>query len=89
MRAVYVAFIFLLSALSNNDLDREIESYKNRRDLYRAKAAFARNQGDRLQFTHENLSDAKMYWKKAEAYDEIADVIQKKIDELEKQKGSK
>ena len=51
-----------------------------------ARAAWAQNQGDRLQFESGNLLDAYRYWNEAETSREIAARYQEEIDKLEHRK---
>jgi len=49
-------------------------------------AAWAQNQGDRLQFQSHNLIDARRYWNEADTSREIAARYQQEIDKLEVRK---
>ena len=51
-----------------------------------AHAAWAQNQGDRLQFQPQNLLDARRYWLEAEESRETAARYQSEIDQLEDRK---
>ncbi|NGX51495.1 MAG: hypothetical protein K1060chlam2_01361 [Chlamydiae bacterium] len=51
-----------------------------------ASAAWAQNQGDRLQFQSHSLIDARRYWNQADTSREIAARYQEEIDKLEVRK---
>ena len=68
-------------------LDEVIEHLTELRDKELAKAARAKDQGDRLQFKSDNLSDARRFWNKAEANKEIAARYQEEIDKLVERKN--
>ena len=51
-----------------------------------AHAAWAQNQGDRLQFQPHNLLDARRYWHEAEESRETAARYQQEINQLESRK---
>lgn len=69
-----------------SEIDKEIDKLTNQRNLYLAKATRLQNQGDRLQFEHNNLIDARRAWQQAQIHREIATRIQEEIDGLEKRK---
>lgn len=69
-----------------DDLSQQIKILEDERDKYRAKAARALDQGDRLQFENGMLTDARRYWVLAESYTEIANEIDQKIIELKKRR---
>ena len=63
-------------------IDQDIEKKNNLRNLYEAKAARAKNQGDRLQFNSENVTEARRYWQIADYYNAQADLLGKEIEAL-------
>lgn len=69
-----------------SEIEQEMDKLKNQRNLYLAKATRLQNQGDRLQFEHNNLIDARRAWQQAQIHREIATRIQEEIDGLEKRK---
>ncbi len=66
-----------------SQLDAAIAKLTNLRNLELAKAARAQDQGDRLQFNANNVSDARRYWNEADTSREIAARYQEEIDKLE------
>lgn len=64
-------------------IDQEIDKLTNQRNLYLAKATRFQNQGDRLQFEHNDLIDARRAWQQAQIHREIATRIQEEIDALQ------
>lgn len=71
-----------------NYLNQQIEDLEDERDKFIAKAARARDQGDRLQFEQGMLTDARRYWKLADTCDEIAKKIDQQIVVLKKQRDT-
>ena len=67
-------------------IDDQIGDLKDERDRYLAKAERAQNQGDRIQFQPGQLSEAKRYWRIAEAAREIAYKINQQVSALVKQR---
>jgi len=68
------------------ELDRLINRLTNRRNLEMAKATQAQNQGDRLQFQHNQLLDARRAWDQADTHREIAARLDEEIIKLEAKK---
>lgn len=64
-------------------IDEAIAKLTNLRNLELAKAARAQDQGDRLQFNANNVTDARRYWQEADTSREIAARYQEEIDKLE------
>ncbi len=69
-------------------IDTNIKKLTNLKNLELAKAARAQDQGDRLQFNSNNISDARRYWQEAETSREIADRYQLEINKLNAQKAA-
>lgn len=67
-------------------IDQTIVTLTNLRNKELANAAWAQNQGDRLQFDTQTLLDAKRYWNEADTSREIAARYQLEIDKLELRK---
>ncbi len=65
---------------------QEIRQKTNQMNLHLAKAARAKDQGDRLQFQQDNLIDARRYWKIAEYHEQQAFLLQKEIQFLQQEK---
>jgi type III secretory pathway component EscR len=80
------AVVLAASQSEYDDLSQQIKILEDERDKYRAKAARALDQGDRLQFEEGMLTDARRYWVMAESYTEIADKIDGQILELKKRR---
>ncbi|MEX0961376.1 MAG: hypothetical protein WDZ28_00780 [Simkaniaceae bacterium] len=64
-------------------LNAAIENKTNQANLYRAKAARAKNQGDRLQFNSRDVTEAKRYWDLADYYNAQAALLEKEVQILE------
>jgi len=69
-------------------IDKATKKLTNLRNKELANAAWAQNQGDRLQFQSHNLIDARRYWNEADTSREIAARYQEEIDKLEIRKTS-
>lgn len=67
-------------------IDETVIKLTDLRNKELANAAWAQNQGDRLQFQSHNLIDARRYWNEAETSREIAARYQQEIDKLELRK---
>ncbi|MCB1110786.1 MAG: hypothetical protein KDK64_07360 [Chlamydiia bacterium] len=67
-------------------IDQAIDRLTDLRNKELANAAWAQNQGDRLQFQSHNLLDARRYWNEADTSREIAARYQEEIDKLEVRK---
>lgn len=67
-------------------IDEAVVKLSDLRNKELANAAWAQNQGDRLQFQSHNLIDARRYWNEAETSREIAARYQEEIDKLELRK---
>lgn len=67
-------------------IDEAVIKLTDLRNKELANAAWAQNQGDRLQFQSHNLIDARRYWNEAETSREIAARYQEEIDKLELRK---
>ncbi|MEM8728215.1 MAG: hypothetical protein AAGE99_05925 [Chlamydiota bacterium] len=67
-------------------IDKAVVKLTDLRNKALANAAWAQNQGDRLQFQSYNLIDARRYWNEADASREIAARYQQEIDKLELRK---
>lgn len=67
-------------------IDHTVEKLIDLRNKELARAAWAQNQGDRLQFQSHNLIDARRYWNEADTSREIAARYQEEIDKLELRK---
>jgi len=67
-------------------IDQAVDKLTDLRNKELAKAAWAQNQGDRLQFQSHNLIDARRYWNNADTSREIAERYQYEIDKLEARK---
>ena len=67
-------------------INKQIERLEDARDRYLAKAARARDRGDRLQFQDGYLLEARRAWKRAENNRQIAEKIDQKIQELQKRR---
>ena len=70
------------------ELDKQITELKEMKLGYESKAVRHINQAQRLQFVQGEQLTAKRYWELAEENKQIAEHIQKDIDELEAQKKS-
>ena len=64
-------------------IDQKIEQLIDLKNKELGKAAWAQNQGDRLQFQSSNLIDARRFWREAQTSRQIASKYQKEIDKLE------
>lgn len=69
-----------------SNIDDAVVRLTDLRNKELARAAWAQNQGDRLQFRNNNLLDARRYWNEAETSREIAARYQEEIDKLEMRK---
>lgn len=67
-------------------IDQAVTKLTDLRNKELSKAAWAQNQGDRLQFQSHNLMDARRYWNEADTSREIAARYQIEIDKLEARK---
>ena len=67
-------------------IDQAVIKLTDLRNKELSKAAWAQNQGDRLQFQSQNLLDARRYWNEADTSREIAARYQEEIDKLELRK---
>ena len=67
-------------------IDEAVVKLTDLRNKELANAAWAQNQGDRLQFQSHNLIDARRYWNEADTSREIAARYQQEIDKLELRK---
>ncbi|MBF5058761.1 hypothetical protein [Candidatus Neptunochlamydia vexilliferae] len=67
-------------------IDEAVAKLTDLRNKELANAAWAQNQGDRLQFQPHNLNDARRYWNEADTSREIAARYQEEIDKLEARK---
>lgn len=67
-------------------IDDAVVKLTDLRNKELARATWAQNQGDRLQFQHNNLLDARRYWNEAETSRAIAARYQEEIDRLELRK---
>ena len=67
-------------------IDEAVIKLTDLRNKELANAAWAQNQGDRLQFQSHNLIDARRYWNEADTSREIATRYQEEIDKLELRK---
>ena len=67
-------------------IDQAVIKLTDLRNKELSKAAWAQNQGDRLQFQSHNLLDARRYWNEADTSREIAARYQEEIDKLELRK---
>ncbi|MCB1080317.1 MAG: hypothetical protein KDK69_00715 [Chlamydiia bacterium] len=65
------------------NIDEAVIKLTDLRNKELANAAWAQNQGDRLQFQSQNLIDARRYWNEADTSREIAARYQEEIDKLE------
>lgn len=70
------------------ELDKQIEALKKMKRGYESRAIRQINQAQRLQFTQGEQLTAKRYWELAEENKQIAEHIQKDIDQLEAEKKS-
>ncbi len=68
-------------------IDQAVAKLTDLRNKELANAAWAQNQGDRLQFQSHNLSDARRYWNEADTSREIAARYQEEIDKLKARKA--
>lgn len=68
------------------NIDEALVKLIDLRNKELARAAWAQNQGDRLQFQPNNLLDARRYWHEADASRDIAARYQEEIDKLELRK---
>jgi len=69
-----------------NTIDQAVIKLTDLRNKELSNAAWAQNQGDRLQFQSHNLLDARRYWNEADTSREIAARYQEEIDKLEVRK---
>jgi len=69
-----------------DEIDEQIRKLVNQRNLHLSRATRYQNQGDRLQFNHQNLIDARMAWQQAEINREIAARLQQEIELLEQKR---
>ena len=69
-----------------NTIDQAVIKLTDLRNKELSNAAWAQNQGDRLQFQSQNLLDARRYWNEADTSREIAARYQEEIDKLEVRK---
>ena len=67
-------------------IDQAVVKLTDLRNKELSNAAWAQNQGDRLQFQSHNLLDARRYWNEADTSREIAARYQEEIDKLEVRK---
>lgn len=67
-------------------IDQVVDKLSDLRNKELARASWAQNQGDRLQFQSNNLTDARRYWNEADKSREIAARYQEEIDKLEARK---
>lgn len=67
-------------------IDQAVIKLTDLRNKELANAAWAQNQGDRLQFQPHNLIDARRYWNEADTSRQIAARYQEEIDRLELRK---
>lgn len=67
-------------------INEEIDLLEDERDKLTARAARLQDKGDRLQFQSGNLSDARRYWKMADAANQIANQIDEKIQQLKEER---
>ena len=67
-------------------IDQAVIKLTDLRNKELSNAAWAQNQGDRLQFQSHNLLDARRYWNEADTSREIAARYQEEIDKLEVRK---
>lgn len=67
-------------------IDQAVINLTDLRNKELSNAAWAQNQGDRLQFQSHNLIDARRYWNEADTSREIAARYQEEIDKLELRK---
>ena len=67
-------------------IDQAVIKLTDLRNKELSNAAWAQNQGDRLQFQPHNLLDARRYWNEAHTSREIAARYQEEIDKLEVRK---
>ena len=67
-------------------IDQVVVKLSDLRDKELSRAAWAQNQGDRLQFQPHNLIDARRYWNDADKSRQIAARYQVEIDKLEARK---
>lgn len=67
-------------------IDQAVIKLTDLRNKELSNAAWAQNQGDRLQFQSHNLLDARRYWNEADTSREIAARYQQEIDKLEVRK---
>ena len=67
-------------------IDEAVIKLTDLRNKELSNAAWAQNQGDRLQFQSHNLIDARRYWNEADTSREIAARYQEEIDKLEARK---
>jgi hypothetical protein len=68
------------------NIDEAVVKLTDLRNKELARAAWAQNQGDRLQFQPNNLLDARRYWNEADVSRDIAARYQEEIDKLELRK---
>lgn len=68
------------------NIDNAVIKLTDLRNKELSRAAWAQNQGDRLQFQSHNLIDARRYWNEADTSREIAARYQDEIDKLELRK---
>jgi len=68
-------------------IDQAVDKLTDLRNKELARATWAQNQGDRLQFNPGELIDARRYWNEAETSREIAARYQVEIDNLELRKS--
>ena len=69
-----------------NTIDQAVIKLTDLRNKELSNAAWAQNQGDRLQFQSHNLLDARRYWNEADTSREIAARYQEEINKLEVRK---
>lgn len=67
-------------------IDQAVVKLTDLRNKELSQAAWAQNQGDRLQFQSHSLIDARRYWNEADTRREIAARYQEEIDKLELRK---
>ncbi len=97
MLAFAVCFVLLFSGgaeLSSRDLrteeirqiDEEIRELKEKKRGFEARALWAEDQAERMQFEERFTLETRQYFKMAEQYRQQAQLVQEEIDRLEKEK---
>ena len=93
---VVILFILFSNSLfskeNKNDkiliIEKQINELEEMKRGYESKAIKYANQAERLQFVSRELQTAKKYWVLAEENKQIADKLQKKIDDLKLTKSN-